>query len=1724
MRTLSIKQHRIIQWIAITLILSIGAGWYYQVQVRGAQTTVSEAPSFQADLKSTLDLQSGVGSPTFTRATTASVTDFEGLVRNVKSGEARFEGARRVENLVTYSEDFSNASWAKETAVSVTSNTATAPDGTLTADSAVYGASGNRFIYKDTPSGTAGFLSNRTFVLSLWIRMDTGTDTAQVALGSNAGGGTYTYSSSVPITTTWKRISVTKTFGADTGTALRTLFIANLSKTYYIWGIQTEEITGQANQNPSEYVSTNVKTAAPYHGANVDGVKYFTTQNGNTVASNVVTEATGAAIPDATLHGYVSEGARTNALIYSEQFDNAALIANDTNLLATVADAAVAPSGASSADKIIPDTNNLSHFTLQNSSITSGTTYTQSYFVKAAGYSFVQIASSTGFDMTNTWANFNLSNGTLGAVGPGTFTTNIQAFPNGWYRISLSAAATSTVSGRFVIAVLNADTASRIPSFAGDGTSGVYAWGAQLEAGAFASSYIPTTATSVPRNGDLLTYPTTGNININAITKYAEFQAVGISSYVLSLNDTTANERDLFYIASLTGYIQHYITNGGVNQAVIANGVAFNTNIRHKIASSSILNRFFFAGDGAQIGSTDISGTMPSALTRICPGSDGSGTQLFGTVRNVKIWKKALTDAQLTNLTNATDAVAAGAVKKATLGTDAPTFQADLKSTLDLQSGVGSPTFTRATTATVTDFEGLVRNVKSGEARFEGARRVENLVTYSEDFSNAIWQKAGTITPTVTSNTSMAPDGTLTADTFDYAANNSSAHLYQTGKSFVTGNTYTVSVYVKTSSGTDTFNVKVWDGVTDFLSPSLTATTTWKRFSYTITSTNTTSAANIAVYDSDTSAHQIIVWGMQLEDVTGQANKNPSEYVSTNVKTAAPYHGANVDGVKYFTTQNGNTVASNVVTEATGAAISSAGANLLKSSEDYSDTVNWTNLGSTTTTNNVTGPMGTLTADTITLDATTAIHGNFSNATVAAGTTATHSRFIKAGTARYVTLAISNGYNGPHIVIDTQTWTITETGAEGTGTYVGSSLVSVGNGWYRASVTGTVGPSVTTYGASCYSSNSATPGTHAPTYAGDGTSTIITWGAQLEVASSPSVYTPTTATLPSQIPQGYLSEGSRTNAVLQSEDYADANWTNIGSAPTINNVTSPMGTLTADTITIDSTTNFHGNFSIVTVAAGATATHSRFIKAGTARYVTLAIANGLNGPHIVIDTQTWTITETGAEGTGTYVGSSLVSVGNGWYRASVTGTVGPSVTTYGASCYSSNSATPGTHAPVYAGDGTSTIITWGAQLEVGSFASSYIPTAATSVTRNQDVLTYPTAGNIGLGNTSIYLEYIPKANSAMSGTPNHPNLFALNSGNNNTYRFEIAAGGSTMATVVGDVSSYATNTFTKTFTAGTKYKVAFSDANLSAKTFIDGAAGSALTGYAARSALPTDMNIGYIPSFSERNAWGIIRSVKIWKKALTDTQLQNLTNASDDVSAGAVKKTTVNVSQNLKSSNGLVGLWSFNGYDMSGVSAYDRSGSNGNGVLTNGPTVTPGKVGQSLQFDGVNDYVSIPNSTALNPTYMSVSAWIKTSATGIYQQIIAKDQCRANCTTSFNRVWQFRVSSANKAEFIPFNTNSTPTWQLITGSTTVTDGQWHHLVGTWDGTTVRLYVDGVSDATPAAFSGSLASGKTNPVFIGADDLADTGTQDYFRGAIDEVRLYNRALSASEVWELYNLGK
>jgi len=165
-----------------------------------------------------------------------------------------------------------------------------------------------------------------------------------------------------------------------------------------------------------------------------------------------------------------------------------------TNVSIT-SNSAVSPSGITNAAKLTEDATNAQH-KIYSGIITAvaGDRYTQSFFAKSAERNWVYLEHEA-----HPLAWFNLSNGTIGATYNNyNASASIQDYGNGWYRCIVSYDANDTTS-RAYIGVTNADNTS---TYLGDGSSGAYIWGAQVEAGSYATSYIPTYGSSVTRNFD----------------------------------------------------------------------------------------------------------------------------------------------------------------------------------------------------------------------------------------------------------------------------------------------------------------------------------------------------------------------------------------------------------------------------------------------------------------------------------------------------------------------------------------------------------------------------------------------------------------------------------------------------------------------------------------------------------------------------------------------------------------------------------------------------------------------------------------------------------------------------------------------------------------------------------------------------------------------------------------------------------------------------------------------------------------------------------------------------------------------------------------------------------------------------------------------------------------------------------------------------------------------
>jgi hypothetical protein len=247
----------------------------------------------------------------------------------------------------------------------------------------------------------------------------------------------------------------------------------------------------------------------------------------------------------------------------------------------------------------------------------------------------------------------------------------------------------------------------------------------------------------------------------------------------------------------------------------------------------------------------------------------------------------------------------------------------------------------------------------------------------------------------------------------------------------------------------------------------------------------------------------------------------------------------------------------------------------------------------------------------------------------------------------------------------------------------------------------------------------------------------------------------------------------------------------------------------------------------------------------------------------------------------------------------------------------------------------------------------------------------------------------------------------------------------------------------------------------------------------------------------------------------TDIDRQNR-GAPWDIGADEALFTKVNSSQNNQITNGLVGLWSFNGPDIDGNEAIDRSGNGNNGTIT-GAVPTRGKVGQALDFNGSSNYVSVTDNSSFNfNSGFTVSAWIYPHSWGVvgddYIHNIFTDEDTGVCCSTF----VFRTGSQG-LEALKQRVGLTNGSADRESSSNLTLNTWQHIVATHDGTNVRFYINGILDRTQAGWA---------LVNIAEDwriGVTVNNTR-HWDGTIDELRVYNRALTDQEILRLYNLGR
>jgi hypothetical protein len=436
--------------------------------------------------------------PTYQRITDTWYNTFAGNHAFQTTPTSRPTLSSRV-NLLEKTEEFNDAYWGK-TRVSVVANATTAPNGSITADKLVEDSTASTTRYLQTtssarPAGVTSFSVYAKAAERSWLGLSmTNSNAEPYAFFDLANGVVGTVGSATGLITTtssienvgngWYRCTVT--WGKSTS-AIALIFPSTADNTFsytgdgtsgiFIWGADLRV----ANDGVGLPAYQRVDTATSYDTAGFPlYLRYDGSDDG--FVTNSVDFAT-----------VTSDGqARRNLFTFPTAFDDAAWNKVRTTVTANVESA---PDGTNSADKLIETaTANDHRIDAPSVSVVSGVVYTFSVYLKAAERVWARVVlSSAGFGTVN--ANFNLSTGQTG-ITTGAPSVSITAVGANWYRCTVTATATATTAATNSVQLATADNTI---SYTGDGTSGIFIWGAQLELGSTATAFqnIGTDAMSV---------------------------------------------------------------------------------------------------------------------------------------------------------------------------------------------------------------------------------------------------------------------------------------------------------------------------------------------------------------------------------------------------------------------------------------------------------------------------------------------------------------------------------------------------------------------------------------------------------------------------------------------------------------------------------------------------------------------------------------------------------------------------------------------------------------------------------------------------------------------------------------------------------------------------------------------------------------------------------------------------------------------------------------------------------------------------------------------------------------------------------------------------------------------------------------------------------------------------------------------------------------------------
>jgi hypothetical protein len=740
--------------------------------------------------------------------------------------------------------------------------------------------------------------------------------------------------------------------------------------------------------------------------------------------------------------------APTNLEVWSEDLSQSVYTKNRVTV---TTNAVTAPDGALTADKLVEDaTATSTHYLSRSTAFISGLDASISFYAKAGERSWIVASFNIGAGAETVY--FNVGNGTVGTKGGNITIATIAPVGGGWYRCSLSKAA-NALATLLVIGLASGDGGV---TYSGDGASGAYVWGIQLEQTLVPSTYIPTTSAAVglPRF-DGPDYEPTVNLALYS-QDFTNTNWTKDPSCVVSLEGTAPDGSSLWskLTASAAG--------NGVYQRPAMTASTPQTLSVYVMAGTCTVLRLV-----AQDGAGPIANKLYDLTTGVI--TDNGSTMACST---------------------AIESLGNGVYRCSLIFT--PTATNNASRLVAIRPHTTGTLFAWGAQAELKDHATPYVGATLGTPRARGILAVEptrNDFTYSQQFDNAAWTKTGS---SIVPNATTAPDGTLTAAKFVESAANQQHLVGQS--SLGTGFTvpYTVSIYAKAGERTQLWmnpasSQAAYFNLDTGLVSGATGTNSafgmtpvgngWYRCWAVIFAGNAANASNFWIGNNSANSYAgdgtsgIYIWGAQFERIQG-----PSPYLAT---TTTALNRAGADFKNGVVVEEGTT-------------------NLVQ----YSDASNayWSKTQASVPGNVIVAPDGTLTGCKLTSDTTATARHSVSRASVfTSGQAATVSFYAKPAGWNYAWVEMNDGTSFNYIFFDLVNGTVSKAG----GTTQSGTITPVGGGWFRCSMTQAT-PANTATSVNIGASNALTINV-----TGDGTSGIYLWGIQAEQKAYPTSLVPT---------------------------------------------------------------------------------------------------------------------------------------------------------------------------------------------------------------------------------------------------------------------------------------------------------------------------------------------------------------------------------------------------------------------------------------------------------------------------------------------------------------------------------------------------------------------------------------------------------------------------------------